>query len=126
MEFRQWLLFAPNQPTDRQQYRLREKVHESHLGGGDGSVLIVDLFLMENKSPFKTIKSSLPRNGDVPDMESRRDRSDALTHQAEDVITSAEGFGSCVNLSKSEKSNRTGSSRRLLVSINAKKEQRLE
>ncbi|KRZ56360.1 hypothetical protein T02_14592 [Trichinella nativa] len=61
-----------------------EKVHESHLGGGDGSVLIVDLFLMENKSPFKTIKSSLPRNGDVPDMESRRDRSDALTHQAED------------------------------------------
>ncbi|OUC46976.1 hypothetical protein D917_07273 [Trichinella nativa] len=81
---------------------------------------------MENKSPFKTIKSSLPRNGDVPDMESRRDRSDALTHQAEDVITRAEGFGSCVNLSKREKSNRTGSSRRLLVSINAKKEQRLE
>ncbi|KRZ09773.1 hypothetical protein T11_8950 [Trichinella zimbabwensis] len=79
MEFLQWLLFA-NQPTDRQQYRLREKVHESHLDG-DGSVLIVDLFPMENKSPFKTIKSSLSRNDDVPDMQSLRDRSDALTKQ---------------------------------------------
>ncbi|KAL1283182.1 putative helicase senataxin [Trichinella pseudospiralis] len=33
---------------------------------------------MENKSPFMTIKSSLSRNGDVPDMQSRHET--AATH----------------------------------------------
>ncbi|KRY69425.1 hypothetical protein T4A_9149 [Trichinella pseudospiralis] len=56
----------------------------------------------------------------------RATRPQRRTYQAEDAITSVEGFGSCVNLSKIEKSNRTGSGRRLLVSINAKKAQRLE